>query len=367
MRRGRWCAAVTVIALLTLAVGGSLVAAPAARAITYGKPVPSPTRSAPWALSVWWSPNASIAPEFICSATAIAAQEVVTAAHCVQRPGLTFVEVGASELGNGRRVAIEAAVRNPLYRDNRYTADIAVMRPLQPLGLRVYAHLGTATIDRQLRSSHPPAMGIFGWGEDETGAVDKQLHSMSLRIASSAARRYFGRVFSTRTMIAAGRYNASQRAWSGGCNGDSGGPLIVRSGTSVYLVGVTAFGGENCSADGPTVFTSVAAFAASVSAGRHSLPAVARTDNMALPEVVEAPRVTGALTSGSVLTCRPGRWTTNARAYTYRWQRGRVALGGGQHYAVRLTDGGQTVQCVVVASSSGGRRAATAVAYIPAA
>lgn len=355
---------VVLFAVLAMLLGGLADAAPAS-AITYGTPVPAPQRSAPWAVSLWWTPNAAVAPAFVCSATAVGPREVVTAAHCLQPTGFTSVEVGATTLGAGRRVAIESALRNPSYRDSRYAADVAVLRPLHSLALRAYAHLGSASLDRAVRSSRPPALGLFGWGDDQRGRLSGQLQSVTVRLEAKEARRDYGTIFTPATMLAAGRWNVRPRAWSGACNGDSGGPLVVRSSGIAFLVGVTAFGGENCAKDGPTVFTDIAAYAATIIRNGRQLPALALSHNLALPEVVTPPQVTGSTAAGSRLSCSHGTWTSNAVAYAWRWYSGSVSRGAGQHYIVRAEDEGGTLRCVVAASSHAGRRGATTTLVIP--
>ncbi len=362
--KARVAAAILVFLCL---VAGALVAAPSASAITYGTTVAAPQRSAPWAVSVWWTPTAAVVPTFVCSATAVGPREVVTAAHCLQTGGFTSVEVGATTLGNGRRVAIEAALRNSSYRDARFAADVAVLRPLHGLGLRAYAHLGSAALDRAVRSTRSPALGLFGWGDDQRGHVSGHLQSVTVTPQAREARRDYGSIFTPATMLAAGRWNLRQRSWSGACNGDSGGSLIVRSGAVVSLVGVTAFGGENCATDGPTVFTDVSAYAAAIIRDGRQLPALALRENLALPEVVTPPRVLGSRIPGARLTCTQGTWTANTVSYSWRWYSGTVPRGGGQHYVIRAEDAGATLRCVVAASSHAGRRGATAAVAIPAA
>src|SRR3954464_4050109 len=91
-RRPRRLPALLLAALV--AVGGlAVVAVPAApaSAVTYGKVVASPATSAPWALSLWRGARAKGAISFRCTATAIAPQVVVTAAHCVQDKGFYYL------------------------------------------------------------------------------------------------------------------------------------------------------------------------------------------------------------------------------------------------------------------------------------
>src|SRR3954468_18761629 len=162
VRRSSRAARVPLALLLAgTALAALLLPAPTASAVTYGKIVSSPTKTAPWALSLWLGPKAKGPSAFRCTATAIAPQVVVTAAHCVQEKGFYYVVVGASRLGKGRRVAVEALADHPGYRPSRFRADIAVLRPLLPLDLTTYAVPATAALAARAKAGREQSLRPF--------------------------------------------------------------------------------------------------------------------------------------------------------------------------------------------------------------
>nr|WP_269205131.1 trypsin-like serine protease [Motilibacter aurantiacus] len=334
-------------------------AAPAS-AVTYGTTVRSPVKTAPWALSLWRGARSTGPVRFLCTATAVAPQVVVTAAHCVQQKGFFYVEVGAGRLGAGKRVPVEAVTDHPRYRSERFRYDIAVLRPLLPLALPSYATAGTASLARSVKAGRQPSLGLYGWGLDERERLGR-LRSATLRTAPDTVVDAFGRAFDERSMIAAGRPLPSGR-YAGGCNGDSGGPLVVGQGGTRYLVGVTSFGAEGCDQDLPTVFTSVGDYAHWLSTASSALPRQARTANRALPVPTTKPTVRGDAVVGGTVTCDPGVWTANATRVTATWFRGQARLEAGASHQVVPQDAGATLRCVVRATSQAG--AATRVARV---
>ncbi|NHC12908.1 S1 family peptidase [Motilibacter deserti] len=360
-RRGLALLLAPLTALALLPVLGP--AAPAS-AVTYGTVVGSPGTSAPWALSLWRGAKATGAVRFLCTATAIAPQVVVTAAHCVQQKGFFYVETDAKRLGQGERVPVEAITDHPGYRSGRFRDDIAVLRPLLPLDLPSYATAGSAALARSVKAGRQLSLGLYGWGLDERDRIGR-LRSATLRTAPDAVVDVFGRAFAERSMIAAGRPLASG-GYAGGCNGDSGGPLVVGRGSTRYLVGVTSFGAEGCDQDLPTVFTSVGDYTHWLSTAASSLRRLATTANRALPVATRAPALRGDAVVGGAVTCDPGAWTANATRVTQAWFRGQVRLEDAPVHQVVPQDAGATLRCVVTAVSGAGKATRTLRVAVPA-
>ena len=70
-----------------------------------------------------------------------------------------------------------------------------------------------------------------------------------------------------------------------------------------------------------------------------------------------APAITGTNSVGSVLTCSTGTWTyLGDITYAYQWRRGGSPIGGAtaSTYTLVTADGGNTVDCVVTATTSAG-------------
>ncbi len=354
----RLLSVIAASALVGLFAGGG--AAPAS-AVTFGSNVVRPSATVPWAVSVYWSPDAGTAPQFICSATALSAREVMTAAHCVQDRGFYFVKIGADVLSRGRLVPLEAVRENPGYGARQLVNDVAIVRPLYGLGLRSYPRLASAALATAVRSRRPPALTLYGWGANQNGRLTGNLLAARLVPQTRAAQSAFGVDFRPALMLAAGRFVATTNTYSGACYGDSGGPLVVTSHGVLYVVGVTSFGARGCAVKVPTVFTSVGNYSTWIASARRSLPTLAATDNQALP-VLESPAgISGTVSLGATLTCATGRWSRNTRSLRTSWSRdGSGALATGLTYQVTAADADSRLKCTVTARSDAGARSTSA-------
>lgn len=82
------------------------------------------------------------------------------------------------------------------------------------------------------------------------------------------------------------------------------------------------------------------------------------------PAIVTPPAVTGAVTSGSVLTTSNGTWAQQPTAYAYAWLRGSgrdltpIAGETAQTYTLSAADVGHMIRSLVTASNAAGAQAA---------
>lgn len=343
--------------------GGLLtgLAAPAS-AVTHGDRVSRPSVRIPWVVTVYAAEKSADVPQLICSGSALSAREVLTAAQCVKGKSFYFIKVGADTLPGGRLIPVEAIRSHPAANTKNFVADVAVLRPMYNLDLKVYAKLASPAMAAAVRSRRPPALTMFGWGNDHTGKLTGNLNSAAVALQTSVAVRHFRAAFRPTVMLAAGRLRAPKK-YSGACSGDSGGPLTITVRRVPYIVGVTSFGAKSfgaatCAAAVPTVFTSVGNYAPWFPAARRALPGLATTDNRAVPVQLTPPVMTGTVSLGSVLTCSAGTWTPNATSFAYAWLRTDTAyptpLGTGATHTIVAGDSGTEMTCVVTASSRAG-------------
>jgi hypothetical protein len=198
-------------------VGGEpVVGQPAA-----GQPTtaPKPTRriiggklagDSPWAAQVSWDDTG-----YECSGTAVAAQWVLTARHCVNPAGMTVL-IGAKQLGDGTKAVVDNKVVDPV-------GDLALLHLAEPVST-TYVTL----------ADEDPTVGaineIYGWGKtDPTSGPADQLKSARVKVTSVDCQDAQG-----------GRAICSTGVTGTAFNGDSGGPEMA----SGVEVGVCSTGDD---------------------------------------------------------------------------------------------------------------------------
>ncbi len=168
----------------------------------------------------------------ICSGTAIAANALLTAAHCV----IGGVTADTVIVGGTTAVPVASTHPNPSYDPNVGEAyDLAVIITAGPLGVPVVPIL----------TSRDPGVGeqiVFaGYGGDrDVGGTLGVLRAGANAIATVTP--------DTVNIDFTGE-------GSNTCGGDSGGPMLVMQGTEWVIAGVTSRGDGNCENPGGSVFS----------------------------------------------------------------------------------------------------------------
>ncbi len=250
--------------LLMLAVAAPTAgAAPASPRIVSGSVAPSGSWASIAALRAYQGDSF-----FGCGATVISARWVVTAAHC------TFDDRGnafsasqfeiitgrkrLSDTSSGQVLRVDEVRRHPAYDDVTTTNDIALLRLSSP------TNAPPMQIARQSQvSTYTSFAGVpntAGWGLMGTGATssDSLLQAYLPLRSNSTCAATFPTGFSAAAMVCAGDGTPAI------CEGDSGGPLIVFTGSGStarpVLWGITSFRlGDRCGSF-TDYFTRVAAF-----------------------------------------------------------------------------------------------------------
>jgi secreted trypsin-like serine protease len=188
-----------------------------------------------------------------CGGSLVAANKVITAAHCVVDQSPADIEVVAGREDKESNAGVTSQVRaiwvDHAFTDVRSGADVAVLTLARRLP---YPTIGLA---RSADLYKPGTVGtILGWGRTSAdGEPSRFLMRAQVPLMRDADCTAAYPAFKAAAMTCAG-------VPAGGvdsCQGDSGGPLVVDG----MLVGVTSWG-EGCAAPGkPGVYTRLAAYA----------------------------------------------------------------------------------------------------------
>ncbi|MGH6789533.1 MAG: serine protease [Pseudolabrys sp.] len=155
---------------------------------------------------------------------------VVTAAHCVfgSRAAEIDVLTGTQSLAiGGARRHVAAITIHPGYNDNTLDFDIAVIK-LKTAATGIAVSRLVSNVQEKPLASAGTKTWVTGWGSTKAsgGGYPKDLYQVGVPIVSTAVcngkNSYDGEI--TARMICAGFKNGGKDS----CDGDSGGPMIVK-------------------------------------------------------------------------------------------------------------------------------------------
>ncbi|WP_018157747.1 S1 family peptidase [Demetria terragena] len=232
--------------------------------------VTAKTSAAPWAIQMSNSGSSAASGEY-CGATLVAANKLVTAAHCFDefgKKGWTFIQ-GRDNLNKtsvGKTAKLKSLWIHPDYDGvgDGTAGDIAVVTlsrsftGVKTLPLNTDADLGNDT---------SVTATVYGWGETlGTGAQDI-LRKVNVPVMGDDAcdeAYYDGRIQTSPYGDFTVDYDPSGEVCAGypdggkdACQGDSGGPLVANG----RLLGVVSWGNGCAEAGEPGVYSEVATYA----------------------------------------------------------------------------------------------------------
>lgn len=195
----------------------------------------------------------------VCSAALLRPRVLVTAAHCMTRPGTSerVRKVRVFPPGARARVYSNTGPRRPspirvtkwwlgadIVRDSTVRKDdVAVLLLNGDLGPQAFTRVADSADLARWRAARTPVIHQ-GYGGTATRRYSPLPQTIALPFANLALGSSLGPIFSTAA--------TSNQAL---CTGDSGGPAFVVEGTSAYLVGTMAGAQGACSStakDSPT-------------------------------------------------------------------------------------------------------------------
>ena len=240
-----------------------------------------------------------------CGGSFIAADWVLTAAHCVKPEQAANIQVygGSNQLSSGGRVSsVDRIIVHENYNTVTQENDLALLHLTQRAANATVRPLPAAEADR-LAAAGGAATAV-GWGYTaENGNVQDVLRRVGLEIVSNEAcnapSAYAGGI--TSGMLCAGFRAGGKDS----CQGDSGGPLVVSDGSGgFYQAGVVSWG-EGCGTPNKYgVYTRVSSYqtwiadqmagrsVSAASPSRASTPATRSAAPAAAPAAPPRPRAT---------------------------------------------------------------------------
>ncbi|KAH8375889.1 hypothetical protein KR200_006394 [Drosophila serrata] len=225
----------------------------------------------PWLVGMF-ERRESNGPIFFCGGSLIGASTVLTAAHCFRIPGFrdlpasrTAVSLGRNSLdllSAGEFRSVSQLLIHDKYQYEQYTeADLALVRLETPVPLNDYiVPICLWSTANRMDLPQGEKTYVAGWGPDESGTGNSDVAKLAdMNIVSEAnCHRQLppGPLFQPSTLCA-------QKAGTGPCSTDGGGPLMLREGGVFILRGVIAGGAldqemNTCDLSRPSVFTDVA-------------------------------------------------------------------------------------------------------------
>jgi putative cell wall-binding protein len=249
----------TLVLLVVASMLAALGAAPSNAAIINGEPA----GAGRWP-SFTYVQTTNGTDSFDCGGSLIAAEWVLTAAHCIVdaktgelqfTPDQVAVSVGRSDqrTEDGEPNTVVELIAHPGYRPPDDVNDVALLR----LGTPSSAPLQRLVAADQAAAFAPGVEAtVIGIGATDPQAqtAAEELLEVQVPVAEDArcAPGYAG--YDTERMICAGEPGPEEdNPGRDSCQGDSGGPLMVPEGDTFLQVGVVSFGGV-CGVQDPGVY-----------------------------------------------------------------------------------------------------------------
>jgi hypothetical protein len=266
------------LALLMAALTSGVFPVARVSAVSYPTDTVASTR-APWVAAIYLGTSGTGTEGFqrVCTGSLIDPRHILTAAHCVigQYASDVTVALGGTNLYEAALYQVADYEVHARYTIPTSNAEVALPHDIALLRLSE-AVVGIKPVDIAPKSDTnlrraAKGMALYGWGQDQNGAVSEYLGYTKQRDFSAKAKKWF-RGFNAKTQIAAGLQRRGEKLFSGACFGDSGGPLVgFGKKNRPYVLGVVSYGAESCKAAAPSVYTRVASYRSWITSARNKM------------------------------------------------------------------------------------------------
>jgi len=194
-----------------------------------------------------------------CGGTLVAANKVVTAAHCTvgSSPADIVVVAGRTSLsgGGGETSEVSDIWVHPDYQDATIGSDVSVLTLSTNLSETPIAiNTDGAAYGEGTNST------VLGWGltSEGGGSTSDTLNQVDVPITSDATCQSAYQEYNSEAMVCAGLPEGGKDS----CQGDSGGPLVIDG----KLAGIVSWGQGCAEPNFPGVYTRVSTYAADIQA-----------------------------------------------------------------------------------------------------
>lgn len=186
-----------------------------------------------------------------CGGTLIAPNLLMTAAHCGADSFPSYWSVMTYRYDKGLSTAeeggvsyrVERIVVHPSYNPDTLHFDVSLFFLSTPTNFGPFNDGKSILINRNMNVPNPgETVRVIGWGRIyEGGPTAAVLQQVDIPAASpNKCASVLGREFTAPTYLCAGMQGKDS------CNGDSGGPLMVRRNGRWVQVGIVSFGTAGC-------------------------------------------------------------------------------------------------------------------------
>lgn len=328
----------------------AVLAAPEAAPIIGG--TEAPPAKYPWMAALLAAEISDSTEAQFCGASLIAPQYLATAAHCVAGADPSSIQamLGQTTLpfGVGDRVNLIGIFVHPEFNFVTLENDVALLKLEQPVNITPLNVLQPGNDSLLTEGSKAT---IMGWGSTDPKRPILPVNLMEAQIpihSDKTCLEAIGRFFKPLTMLCAGVLSSSPTSADGkdSCYGDSGGPLIVKTGTDSFSLAGTVGWGFGC-ADNKSY---------GVYADVMQLASFLNERPLAPPVITGSLLVNGSGLVGEKLTCTGAALKgDSAESVTYAWYADFFSfLAEGQEYTPQESDVGSFVHCEISASNEGG-------------